>query len=126
MEARVQFLHFPALLNAAHPCTMENKGAAVSWSAAHLHLQCNAPVLFASHQDWTLVCPKPSGVQAHLAQLSLSDIFEALEVHQDQADLQAKGLVALGVLGQVRRCASITHVPVYLAIYNGKYYLHPG
>ena len=56
------------------------------------------------------MCPKPSGVQAHLAQLSLRDIFEALEVHQDQADLQAKGLVALGVLGQVRRCASITHV----------------
>lgn len=39
-------------------------------------------------------------LQAHLAQLALQDIFEALEVHQDQADLQAKGLVALGVLGQ--------------------------
>ncbi|CAK0751193.1 hypothetical protein CVIRNUC_002049 [Coccomyxa viridis] len=39
-------------------------------------------------------------LQAHLAQLSLGDIFEALDVHQDQADLQAKGLVALGVLGQ--------------------------
>ena len=41
-------------------------------------------------------------VQAHLAQLALGDIFAALEVHQDQADLQAKGLVALGVLGQAR------------------------
>ena len=49
-------------------------------------------------------------MQAHLAQLSLGDIFEALEVHQDQADLQAKGLVALGVLGQVRGCASSTHM----------------
>ena len=49
-------------------------------------------------------------MQAHLAQLSLGDIFEALEMHQDQADLQAKGLVALGVLGQVRGCASSTHM----------------
>ena len=40
-------------------------------------------------------------VQAHLAHLALGDIYAALEVHQDQADLQAKGLVALGVLGQV-------------------------
>ncbi|CAL5227738.1 g10754 [Coccomyxa viridis] len=39
-------------------------------------------------------------LQAHLAQLALGDIFAALEVHQDQSDLQAKGLVALGVLGQ--------------------------
>ena len=51
------------------------------------------------------MCVKPAGMQAHLAQLSLGDIFEALEIHQDQADLQAKGLVALGVLGQVRGCA---------------------
>ena len=49
-------------------------------------------------------------MQAHLAQLSLGDIFEALDVHQDQADLQAKGLVALGVLGQVKGCASSTHM----------------
>ncbi len=41
-------------------------------------------------------------MQAHLAQLALGDIYAALEVHQDQSDLQAKGLVALGVLGQVR------------------------
>ncbi|BDA46284.1 hypothetical protein COCOBI_08-3760 [Coccomyxa sp. Obi] len=39
-------------------------------------------------------------LQAHLATLSLPDIFAALAQHQDQADLQAKGLVALGVLGQ--------------------------
>ena len=40
-------------------------------------------------------------MQAHLAQLALGDICAALDVHRDQADLQAKGLVALGVLGQV-------------------------
>ena len=65
------------------------------------------------------VSVEPSGLQAHLAQLSLGDIFEALEIHQDQADLQAKGLVALGVLGQVRGCASSTlcRPSLYLLLY---------
>ncbi len=52
-------------------------------------------------------------LQAHLATLSLPDIFAALAQHQDQADLQAKGLVALGVLGQVP-CSSLLgkHIPL--------------
>lgn len=50
-------------------------------------------------------------MQAHLAQLALGDIFAALEVHQDQSDLQAKGLVALGVLGQVSlRISSLPNI----------------
>ena len=52
---------------------------------------------------------RATAVQAHLAQLALGDIFAALEVHQDQADLQAKGLVALGVLGQVRGMQPSSH-----------------
>lgn len=40
-------------------------------------------------------------LQAHLANLALMDIFVALAAHEGQVDLQAKGLVALGVLGQV-------------------------
>ena len=41
-------------------------------------------------------------VQAQLANLALGDICTALELHPDQTELQAKGLVVLGVLGQVR------------------------
>ena len=54
------------------------------------------------HRRWCHSQADRNAMQAHLAQLALGDIFAALEVHQDQSDLQAKGLVALGVLGQVR------------------------
>ena len=78
------------------------------YTAAHLHLQIENFILAARSliRGKIYVCPEPNDMQAHLAQLSLGDIFKALETHQDQADLQAKGLVALGVLGQVRGCAS--------------------
>ena len=62
---------------------------------------------FAMVQLCALLCMVPLALentilQAHLASLGLPDIFIALKQHLDQVDLQAKGLVALGVLGQVR------------------------
>jgi hypothetical protein len=62
---------------------------------------------YAMVQLCALLCMVPLALentvlQAHLANLALPDIFIALAQHEGQVDLQAKGLVALGVLGQVR------------------------
>ncbi len=40
--------------------------------------------------------------QAHVSQLALKCVLAALEQHPDDVDIQAKGLVVLGVLGQVQ------------------------
>lgn len=66
---------------------------------------------FAMVQLCALLCMVPLALentilQAHLAGLGLPDIFIALTQHLDQVDLQAKGLVALGVLGQVRAAST--------------------
>lgn len=39
--------------------------------------------------------------QAHVSQLALKCVLAALAQHPDDVDIQAKGLVVLGVLGQV-------------------------
>lgn len=41
-------------------------------------------------------------LQAHVCQLGLSSVLAALQNHPDDTDIQAKGLVVLGVLGQVK------------------------
>jgi hypothetical protein len=41
-------------------------------------------------------------MQAHLTQECLGDVLTALDNHPDEADIQTKGLVLLGVLIQVR------------------------
>ena len=40
-------------------------------------------------------------LQAHVSQLAMKHILAALAQHPHDVDIQAKGLVALGVLGQV-------------------------
>ena len=45
-------------------------------------------------------------LQAHVCQLGLSSVLAALQNHPDDTDIQAKGLVVLGVLGQVKCAAS--------------------
>lgn len=40
--------------------------------------------------------------QAHVACLALEEILHAMAVHQRVANVQAKGLIVLGVLGQAR------------------------
>jgi len=40
--------------------------------------------------------------QAHVSQLALKSVLAALAQHPDDIDIQAKGLVVLGVLGQVQ------------------------
>ena len=39
--------------------------------------------------------------QAHVSQLALKHVVAALARHPDDADIQSKGMVVLGVLGQV-------------------------
>ncbi|KAK9817719.1 hypothetical protein WJX72_001212 [[Myrmecia] bisecta] len=63
---------------------------------------------FRSHpmvQLSALLCMIPmalenSMMQAHIAALALADVLAALASHPTEADIQAKGLVVLGVLGQ--------------------------
>jgi len=43
-------------------------------------------------------------MQAHLTQAVLSDILRALDVHQQEADVQCKGLIVLGILAQGEDC----------------------
>ena len=43
-------------------------------------------------------------MQAHLTQSVLSDILHALDVHQQEADVQCKGLIVLGILAQGEDC----------------------
>lgn len=40
-------------------------------------------------------------VQAHVSQLALKQVLAALAQHPNDIDIQAKGMVVLGVLGQV-------------------------
>ncbi len=47
-----------------------------------------------------LALDNPS-LQAHVATIALPAVVSALRAHRDHADVQAKGLVVLGVLGQV-------------------------
>lgn len=47
-----------------------------------------------------LALDNPS-LQAHVATVALPAVISALRAHSDHADVQAKGLVVLGVLGQV-------------------------
>lgn len=42
-------------------------------------------------------------VQAHVCQVGLKSVLAALRNHPSDTDIQAKALVVLGVLGQVRR-----------------------
>ena len=57
-----------------------------------------------------LALENPS-LQAHVATLALPAVVAALRAHVDHADVQAKGLVVLGVLGQVRPFASTLRPP---------------
>jgi len=43
-------------------------------------------------------------MQAHLTQSVLSDILRALDIHQQEADVQCKGLIVLGILAQGEDC----------------------
>ena len=57
----------------------------------------------------TLLCMIPlaldnPSLQAHVATLALPAVIAALRTHAQHADVQAKGLVVLGVLGQVPHC----------------------
>ena len=47
-----------------------------------------------------LALDNPS-LQAHVATIALPSVVAALRAHAEHADVQAKGLVVLGVLGQV-------------------------
>lgn len=47
-----------------------------------------------------LALDNPS-LQAHVATIALPSVVAALRAHAGHADVQAKGLVVLGVLGQV-------------------------
>lgn len=56
-------------------------------------------------------------MQAHLSRLALNEVLTALRNHGKEADIQAKGMVVLGVLGQVGtldrlhiRCLCSLHV----------------
>lgn len=42
-----------------------------------------------------------TSLQAHVATIALPAVISALRAHKEHADVQAKGLVVLGVLGQV-------------------------
>ena len=42
-----------------------------------------------------------TSLQAHVATIALPAVVSALRAHREHADVQAKGLVVLGVLGQV-------------------------
>ena len=44
-------------------------------------------------------------LQAHVSQLALPQILTAIENHPDEVDIQAKGLIVLGVLGQASHAA---------------------
>lgn len=48
-------------------------------------------------------------LQAHVSQVAMKGVLRALEQHRNDTDIQAKGLVVLGVLGQVRvTCLALT------------------
>ena len=48
-------------------------------------------------------------LQAHVSQVAMKGVLRALEQHRNDTDIQAKGLVVLGVLGQVRvTCLAFT------------------
>ena len=49
-----------------------------------------------------------SSLQAHVCQLGLNSVLAALQNHPDDTDIQAKGLVVLGVLGQVGGAYHVT------------------
>lgn len=48
-------------------------------------------------------------MQAHVSQLALKHVLAALAQHPEDIDIQAKGMVVLGVLGQVHFMLA-THV----------------
>ena len=56
-----------------------------------------------------LALDNPS-LQAHVATIALPAVVSALRAHRDHADVQAKGLVVLGVLGQVPPFARLPFV----------------
>ncbi len=44
-------------------------------------------------------------LQAHVSQLALPQILTAIANHPEEIDIQAKGLIVLGVLGQASHAA---------------------
>ena len=50
-------------------------------------------------------------MQAHVCQIGLSSVLAALHNHLGDTDIQAKALVVLGVLGQVRHNCFCTPPP---------------
>lgn len=71
-------------------------------SAYLVHWQCLflQQMAYDSKAVTDTMCP-----QAHVCQVGLSSVLAALNNHPIDTDIQAKGLVVLGVLGQVRsRC----------------------
>jgi len=73
--------------------------------AAMARLRGHAMVQLSALLAFIPLALENAALQAHVAALALREVLAAMAAHRRVANVQAKGLIVLGVLGQARRRA---------------------
>jgi hypothetical protein len=71
--------------------------------AAMARLRGHAMVQLSALLAFIPLALENAALQAHVAALALGEVLAAMAAHRRVANVQAKGLIVLGVLGQARR-----------------------